>query len=692
VARGALLGVSLGAVSLATAFVHALRVGACDLSGGVSYFALTAWAGCVMGGVWGAFVGEAALLSALGRWFVVIAAVLGPLGSAGVSVYRFATSPMIFAYDPFVGYFSGTLYDTVIDAGTPMLTYRLGSFTTLAAVTLGASLVSREPLGFVRDSSSRGRAVLLAIAVGCSLGITAYGTSLGHFSTVESIVAGLGAEKHGERCDVVYPATTREQDAALLLKDCEEQLWAVEKRLGARGPERVRAYFFRDADDKKLKMGAAHTYIAKPWRAEVYLQLGGYPHPVLAHELAHVVAGSFGRGPFRIAGSLHGWVPNPGLIEGVAVAAAPDDDDLTGAEWARAMKDIGLLPRMQRVFSLGFLGENSSKSYTLAGAFVAWVGERFGFDVVRAWYGGGDVTSLTHASWESLEAQFQAYLDEKPLPPAAASVARAKFARPGVFGRRCPHAVDALRHEADLCRDTQRFNEALELYRAALAKDPLDFASRKDAAVVERRHGDHEKGRAALLEMARADERSVPRTVRDRAREALADAQFVDGDYDGARQAYEALLADTVDEDVARTLEVKMQGAREPSARDAVRALLIGSQDHGPDAVWGSLELGRWEGSDATGLSAYLVGRTLAQRGFFDAAARAFDTALTRPLPTARIEREALRQRIIVACALRDREALSHAKTRIDGVHDPFVGTSGARRSTTLAMIASCLR
>src|SRR6185369_12356527 len=115
-------------------------------------------------------------------------------------------------------------------------------------------------------------------------------------------------------------------------------------------------------------MGASSTYIAKPWRAEVYVQRAAYPHPVLGHELAHVVAGSFGRGPFRIAGAVGGLLPNPGLIEGIAVAAAPDDEELEGAQWARAMMDIGILPDMEHVFSLGFLGDASSKSYTLAGA------------------------------------------------------------------------------------------------------------------------------------------------------------------------------------------------------------------------------------------------------------------------------------------------------------------------------------
>ncbi len=705
VARGVLLGLALAGLSLLTALLHAARVGICEVWGALFYFAITAGAGSVMGGAWGAVVGETvAALARRGRvvkrakLLAVLLALAGPIGCAAISMGRFIGSPMIFAYDPFVGYFSGTLYDTVIDAGPPMLTYRIGSLATLVAVTLFASLLERHasrPFGLaldLRSTGTRARALLGLLATLISALIILGGTRLGHFSTVASITKDLGAEKHGPRCDVVYPNTTREQEAKLLLKDCEEELAAVEKRLGARGPERVRAFFFRDADDKKRQMGAAHTYIAKPWREEVYLQLGGYPHPVLGHELAHVVAGSFGRGPFKIAGELGGLLPNPGLIEGIAVAASPDDEDLTDAQWARAMMDIGILPNMQRVFSLSFLGDASSKSYTLAGAFMTWLGDRFGFDVVRAWYSGGDIETLTKLSWPALDAQFRAFLAEAPLPAEAQSFAKAKFARPGIFGRKCPHLVDALRHEADVCRDTQRYEEAIRLYNEVIAKDANDFASRREVANVERRHGDHDKGRAALLALANADEKTVPRTFRDRAEEALADAQFVEGDYDGAASRYEGLAKRTVDEDAARTLEVKLVGARDPAARDAVRALLLGDQKHGPDIFRGGVELGLWSPHDPSSLSSYLVGRNLVGRGFYEDGARTLDAALESVAPTARVLRETIRQRVVAACALGDQAALEAMKQRIEGADDPFKGAAGGRREATLRIIARCTR
>lgn len=689
VGRGVLLGLALAGISLLTAIGHGLRVGICEWWGALLYFALTAGLGCVMGGVWGAVVGELRRR----RWLTVLLAIAGPLGCALISVGRFVTSPMIFAYDPFVGYFSGTLYDTVIDAGTPMLTYRLGSFCTVMAVVLFASVMERTDRGVrlvLRDARSRWRGALAVVATLTSTAIIVAGSWLGHFSTVASITKNLGAEKHGARCDVVYPSTTREQEANLLVKDCEEELAFVEKRLGARGPARVRAFFFRDPDDKKRQMGAAHTYIAKPWREEVYLQMGGYPHPVLGHELAHVVAGSFGRGPFRISGGLGGLLPNPGLIEGVAVAASPDDEDLTDAQWARAMLDIGILPNMQRVFSLSFLGDASAKSYTLAGAFVSWVGGRWGFDVVRAWFGGGDIEALTHLDWAALDREFRASLAALPLPPEAASFAKAKFARPGIFGRKCPHLVDSLRHDADVCRDTQRFEEAIKLYREVLVKDRNDFASQNAVAAVERRHGDRQKGERELLAMANADDATVPRIYRDRAEETLADADLVEGQFLTAAERYDGIAKRTVDEDVARTLEVKALGARDPAARLAIKALLLGDEKHGPDIYLGGVELGEWSPNDTSGLAQYLIGRNLVGRGFFEYGGATLDAALTHDLPTLRIRRETVRQRAVAACALDDQAALAKEKALIEGPNDPFVGAAGGRRESTLSMIARC--
>jgi hypothetical protein len=685
--RGVMNGLLFALVSLGTAVLHGLRAGICEWWGALASFFFTAGAGSILGGVWGALVGELARRRKRPRVYAVVGALAAPVACIGVSVWRFVTSPMVYAFDPFVGYFSGTLYDTVIDPGVALYTYRFGTLCTLAAAGLFASSFERHWMGGLRAiQAPRARLALCAAFALASLGITWRGADLGHWSTRASIARDLGGELHGARCDVIYPSTVALRDARLLLRDCEEQLASVERALGARGPERITAFFFRDAADKKRLMGAAETYIAKPWRREVYLQMSQYPHPVLGHEIAHVVAGGFGRGPLRIAGACGGLWPNPGLIEGTAVAASPDDDDLTDMQWARAMLDLGILPPMDRIFAMGFFAESSAKSYTLAGAFVRWIIDTRGTDVLRAWYGGGDIEELTGKTWRELDERFRAHLKTIVLGPEAQAYAKAKFARPSVFGRKCPHLVDGLRREADKCRDTQLAERAVELYDAALRRDDRDYGSIHGRALVWFRHLDPPRGISSLEALASAEQ--TPRTWRDRAEETLGDFAMLDGRYEDARARYAAVAARTLDEDMARTLEVKAIAATDPAARAAILPMLIGAKDRGSDLVVAAVELGAWRVSGSP-LADYLIGRHLALRGWYAEAAKYLDASLAAAPPTPRVHREALRLRVVCACALGDGDAVRSLRPRLAPT---FAGTAGGRLASVERFADRCAR
>jgi len=694
VGRGVASGLVLGGLAFGTALLHALRVGLCDLVGGAVGFALTALAGAVLGGVWGACVAEGARGRKRRRLVAVTGGLALPLASALVSVGRFYTSPMIFAFDPFAGYFSGTLYDTVIDAGTPLVTYRVGSLASLAAVTLLASVLTRAAggrLGLVPFTSAapRGRALLSVAALVVSLTITASGPALGHWQTASTIARELGGARSSDRFEVVYPDSLDDHDAFTLLKDCEEQLDAVEKALGAKAPGRIRAYFFRDSGEKKRLMGAADTLIAKPWRREVYLQVSRYPHPVLGHELAHVVAGGFGRGPFRVAGSLGGLWPDPGRIEGVAVAASPDDDELSDAQWAHAMLDLGALPPLRDVFSLRFLGVAASKSYTLAGGFVRFLLDRYGTDVVRAWYGGAPLEALTGKTWDALDADFRAYVTATPLSPEARSFARARFERASVFGRRCPHVVDALRRKADACRDAHRIDAANEAYREVLALDPHDWAASYALVALSLLHVDGEFGAGRLDALLHAEE--TPRPWRDRTKEALLDrrAQGIWEETSPA-EGYRELAARSLDEDFARTLDVKALAVDGfPAARPALD-LLLGHNGTPPDPSLAALDLGRWEAAGESPLSEYLVGRMYATHGRHGDARGHLDHALEGAASlTPRIARETLRLLAVGACHTGWRADVDRVRALVLAPESPFPVTGG-RRAAILRLLDRC--
>jgi tetratricopeptide (TPR) repeat protein len=689
--RGVASGTLLALLGYATTLMHGVRIGFCDAGGGTALFALGPTIGAVMGGGWGALVGELILRikhPTLRTLLALIAAPAGPLLGVLLSVWRFYSTPTIFAFDPFFGFFSGTLYDTVVEATVPLLTYRLGSvLTLLAAGILAAHLAHGEQgLPILRSLRRPGMPLLGALCATASLMLVLEGWRLGHWQTAATIERDLGARIGGARCDVVYPRSMRAEEALLFARDCDEELPAVERYFEVPPTGRVTAYLFRNSADKRRLMGAGDTFIAKPWRREVYLQPAGYPHPVLGHELAHVVAGSFAPGPFHIAGKWRGVKANPGLIEGIAVAASPDEDALTPAEWSRAMLDLKILPPIRSLFSFDFLGQNASKSYTVAGAFVRFVKSTYGAATLRSWYGGVELPVLTKISWQDLEAKWRAELSQIKLPEATEAIARARFDRPSVWGRKCPHTVDLFRREADRASERGDYIQARLRYEDLLRLDPRDDGARLSIASCLLRRGEIAEA-SKILSNVLADE-SASRIVQNRALSQLADLDIAESNYDRAAQRYAQLAARSLDEDTLRTIEVKAGALGDPRARRAIGAYLVGSPERGIDTMTAGALLGSWAAEDPTdGLPEYLLGKDLANRGLFADAAERFDRALAKRLPLGRVLREALRQRVIVACALGDGPSARKAyDIWVDRGAEPFA----SRRDSLRSLLQRC--
>lgn len=653
VERGVSAGLALGLLALLISVLHGLRVGFCDLWDGVAVFALGPLAGTVLGAAFGAAAGVLAAAARRPRLWAVILALAGPVGSIALSLWRFASSPMVFAFDPFFGYFAGPLYDTVIEPLERLQSYRVGSLLSLVAAGALAFHLERGASGL--SLVRRGRpAVALAglLAFAGSAWISLAGPRFGHWSSTESIRAELERSLTTARCEIVYAPSIAEREAVLLGRECDAHVRELEGWFETKGPERVTVFVFESEGQKGRLMGAASTYIAKPWRREVYVQFARYPHPVLGHELAHVVAGSFGAGPFRVSGPLGGLIPDPGRIEGIATAATPSDDpELSLAEWSRAMLDLGLLPPLGSVFRLSFLGENSSKAYTVAGAFVEWLREVHGARAVREWYAGRPLPELTGGKdLDALERDWRASLAKLTLSAAALEAARARFDRPAVFGRKCPHVVDRILGEAHGRLGQGDVRGARERFDRVLALDPSHFGARLGLGTCSARAGDGADARARL--QALADDAKLHKLLRLSAEETLADLDLGSA---ASNERYRRIASATSDEDRLRTLDVKAFGASE-RARQAIAALLVGDPRAGRDFGEAAAQLGEWAAAEPeSGLPEYLLGRNFYNAGRYEEAARRLDRALERKLELPRVEAEALRLRVVVACALDDR-------------------------------------
>ncbi len=654
---------------------HGLRVGMCDAYGGLRDVALGPLSGFFMAAVGGSSVGVAVVNTKRPRLWGVLLAVAMILTSIGLSLARFITSPVIFSFDTFVGYFSGTLYDTVIDTGSSWLTFRAGSLATAIAILSFA---------FWRKERRRSALWVSLVSAIVSLAITLSGPKLGHFQTTATIRSELAGFAQGRRCDVVYPAGTRPDRVDLLVRDCDEEVFAVEEKFGAKGPDRLTAFFFVDTAQKKRLMGAADTYIAKPWRREVYLQLNDYPHPVLGHEIAHVVAGAYAPGPFHVAGKLGGALSNPGLIEGMAVAGSPDDEELTDEQWAKAMLDLNILPKMASIFSMSFLGQNSSKAYTLAGAFVSWSMRTFGKDKVRAWYGGADFEKLTGKSWDALDASFREHVKSLKVAPAAMSLAKSKFDRPSVFGRTCPHVVDAIRREADQCRDKYDLERADSLYAKALALDPHDVASELSRSSIHLRFRNRELGMSELSRVSTRD-RVLP-IWNERAKDAIADAAARSGEGERASALYKALGEGTVDEDLGRTYEVKAELAATAEGREVLQLLLIGFERRYPEPQLGALGVARLA-ERGSSLGRYLLIRQLVLHGLYG---DALAVEVKSSELTIRVQRELVRLTAVAGCAARNAAAIDRARALLVDPAGPFAKSAGGRRESLESLLSRC--
>jgi tetratricopeptide (TPR) repeat protein len=646
----------------------AFRARWCAPLEGLAFFVL----GPVVGVVLAAVVGALAGLAIERPRLATTVAALTPIAVALLGLVRFYSTPAIFAYSHFVGYFPGSLYDPDVAIEGRYLTFRL---LTLAWIGCGAFLLwAGFDTGALRTRALRARPLATGLAVALALfgGLgELYGASLGHRSTAESMTEALGSSLRGERCTVVVPHELPRDVAERLRDDCDFRIWQAEHVIGITHPARITAFFFRSEEEKREQMGASGTYIAKPWRDEVYLQLATDPHPVLFHELVHAVLSATGVGPFRISGSLGGLLPSPSIIEGLAVAIAWDArEGLTPHQWARAMVEVGHAPSIASTEGLGFLLQPASRAYTANGSFVRWILDTRGSGAVRTLYRTGDYEAALGMPLEDAEREWRAFLDTVEVPPGAIALAEYRFAQPAIFTQVCPHAIAAIEGELESAEASGDDAAAIAACDAIARIDEGTprFAARRIGALA--RSGELDEAEHALRELE-AHEDTIPGAVIVTARDALADALFTRGELARARALYERSAEVPATDDQARQLEVKLLAIDAGGASAAALAEVLVPDARAPHDAATTIEaLARLEETREDGLADYMMARQMTFRQRYDLAGPRLRRALERGLPTERIVREARRLEAISRVRTGDLDGAERALWEIERTGD----------------------
>jgi hypothetical protein len=165
------------------------------------------------------------------------------------------------------------------------------------------------------------------------------------------------------------------------------------------------------------------------------------------------------------------------------------------------------------------------------------------------------------------------------------------------------------------------------------------------------------------------------------------------GDTDGAAARYRTLAASTLDEDFGRNLEVKALAAAEPVAREAIVPLLLGTPGRPPDPFVGPVRLGEWNARGNDPVAHYLVGRNLANHGFWLDGVAELDRALAwgaGPPMTPRLSRELLRIYAVCECAMRNAAGIAFVRGLVEATDSPFAGTAGGRREYVVRLLERC--
>ncbi|AKU91315.1 hypothetical protein AKJ08_1702 [Vulgatibacter incomptus] len=588
------------------------------------------------------------------------------------SALPLAVGPQAFLYNALAGYLPGPLYDEVVRIGPALLWYRLHTLV-LAAAAIGAGGLAWGGKPAFRPASMGLLAASLALAF--------WGFSARHEhgweQSAASVENALGARREGARCTVILPRELDRADAARFVDECDHRVDELEAFFGVHA-SRPTVFLYRSKEEKRRLTGAAGTQFAKPWLGQIHVENRGFPHPILKHELAHLVAGPLGRAPFDVAASAFGLLPIQGLVEGAAVAADWPPGELSVHEEAKAMRELGLAPRLDRILSAtGFWSESAPRAYTYAGSFVRWLVETRGPERFGRLYRDGDFEAAYGAPLAALVHEWERHLDELELADGARALAELRFRRPAIFRRPCAREVAELSADAGAALASGDGLRSAELYGRCAALDPGDptflraqaaaFASAGSSAPIE-----------SLLDVA---ERHPARTALLRANllALLGDARAKSGELSAAASAYAEAAKIEVDAGALRTLTVKLEATSDPR----IAAVVLPYLDVGSDTKLLAIRELLTERPDfRTGW--YLVGRRLQQRGEAAAALDALDRALEPGLlPVLSFEAGRLR-----ALALIDLGRAAEACPALERLAE---GGTGIERSTAADLHGLCV-
>jgi hypothetical protein len=625
-ARALGFGLAALAIPIALLLLNGLRRPACDPAGGlVLYLALA--------------VPSALLAAALGtacgflfpRRAALVYAVLF-LASLAVALWPIVRGPQVFAFHHLGGMYPGPIYDEAIRAGRALWAFR-GCTLLYAGACAGVALLAG------RDGP-RGAGTLLLLACGGGAALLSLQAEKLHWKASRpQLDAELGGRLETEHLVLHFPREKPAAERALLARAAEVDVRGVSRFFGVPPARKIDVYLYRSAEEKRTLIGAAETSFTKPWLRQIHTNDAPAPHPILRHELVHALGAEIAGGPWGTPGGL---VPEMALVEGVAVAGDWPPGEFTAHEETRALRELKLMPEVQRLFRPGlFYAESGPRAYTTAGSFARFAWETRGAIFLREVYAGRAKLDLA-----ALAAEHARFLDGLPEAPRAVALASQRFSAPAILRKRCAHEVAGLQREATAARDPA---ESAALWARCIELEPDDPALL--LALRRAQLAAHEEAAALATEARALAHPKLSQPLRAQLLVESGDAAWKAGDVPGALSQFEEAAKLPQSEPAERALAIRLRAVRDPQTWPALRPLLA-EGNTSPEILLALRDLDLARPRD--GLAAYLLAKQLQNRAAWPECARYAASALSRELPGPLFMQEAQRMRGIAAWHLGD--------------------------------------
>lgn len=538
----------------------------CDPLGGVSFYLM----GPVISGALGAVTGLCAGVLGQRRSAQLGLACVPFFACLGVGLWRLYADPVVFAFDPYWGYFSGSIYDEDVSVGTRYIRFRLyNGLWAAAALLLLYDWVRPKDLQLgdrpeMPPAKFRTGLAIFAIAWGLYLGLRA--DRQGWTATTESLARSLPATRETPHFVIHYaPRSNTAREIEAVAAEHEHAWQRLESILGRAPSGPVHSFVFDGPEQKRRKMGAGRVEVAAPWRRQIYLNYETFPHRVLHHELAHIFGATMGDDLLGI--SRRGLMVNLALVEGFATALAPRTrDGLDLHDQAAVLDALEKRPSLETIMGPRFWTQSSRRAYTAAGSFVAWLIDTHGVEPMAKLYrSAGDFQEAYGTGVEALETQWLAFLRDRSLDPADLDRQAQRFRRRPVFERPCAHKVAALGREISLASDKGALDEMVEGLESLCEMEPFRAGHKLSLAHGLARAGRLDEARTQIEEVrAMPDQTSSILSLAD---QREGDLEIHLGDLAAARDAYDAALARPTSEGSRRGVQLKRLAAE--NAQDA---------------------------------------------------------------------------------------------------------------------------